>query len=186
MSEIGADLNLYDDPGPWGDIAIGPLLMVAAVLVEVDGARKPEEWKVQKGTGTKGATLTWRGTQLAEKLKLKFRVVDDAGFQEMTDLGRIFRPILGQKPATVPVINGFVNGGGIYRIVLEEPAEPKYDHRTGATDYEWGCKEYAPSQTTDVGIAGGPTKDPADPPTQQSAADKEIASLLAEAKRVSG
>ena len=51
------DPNPYFDPGPFGVVLIQDVL-IACTLEEVDGATKPEDWNIQKGTKSKGATAS--------------------------------------------------------------------------------------------------------------------------------
>lgn len=173
------DANPYFDPGPFGQILIADVV-VAATLTEVDGATSPEDWSVQKGTGTSGATASWKGTKLAEALKLKFRAHDGDAFQAMTDLLLLVRPKKGQKPPTVNIENAIVNWGGIGKGAIKTPPEPKWDAKDGAWDFTWEFQEIGPSTGANTGAAGAPAPDPKDPPTAQSAADKEIAKLSAQ------
>lgn len=178
-----SDPNPFRDPGPWGFVYINDVL-IEATLIEVDGAQKPEDWQVTKGTGTDGATAAWKGTKLAEKIKLKFRATDEASFDAMSDLLAMVRPKLGEKPPTVTIVNAIVNWGGISKVTLHEPAFPKWEDSKQAWEFEWEFIEYAPSKPTKTGPS-----DPSKPgggaaPTAQSAAEKELQDLLKEAKKL--
>ena len=170
------DPNPFFDYGPFGFVIIEDVL-VECMLVEVDGATSPEDWNVQKGTNTSGSTSSWKGSKPAETLKLKFRAHDGPSFQAMTDLLLLVRPKRGNKPPSVHIENGIVNWGGIGIIALKQPPTPKYDHKTGAWDFEWEFIENNPSKAASTGAADPAKPDPKDPATAQSAADKEIADL---------
>lgn len=170
------DLDPYFDPGPFGFILIGDVV-VACTLVSVDGCVKPEDWKVQKGNKTSGANAVWGGTGLAETIKLKFRANDGPSFAAMGDLYTMVRPALGQKPPTLPVENGIVNWGGVGQIALKTPAQPVFVPAQNAWDFEWEFIEYDPSIKADTGAAKAPDPDGKDPPDKQSEADKEIDKL---------
>jgi hypothetical protein len=170
------DPNPYFDPGPWGVVLIQDTL-IACTLIEVDGATKPEDWNVQKGTKSKGAVPTWKGTKPAEALKFKFRATDEASFNAMTDMLLLVRPKLGEKPPSVHIQNAIINWGGIGVIALKQPAFPKWDAKLGAWDFEWEFIENDPSKDANVGPADPAKSDPSDPAPKQSAADREIADL---------
>jgi len=171
------DPNPILDPGPWGIVLIQDTL-IDCTLIEVDGAAKPEDWNVQKGTKSKGATPSWKGTKPAEALKLKFRTdTRPASFQAMTDMLLLVRPKLGDKPPTVHIQNDVINWGGIGTIALKTPAFPKWDAKAAAWDFEWEFIENDPSKDANVGPADPAKPDPSDPAPKQSAADKEIADL---------
>lgn len=180
---MSGDPNPFVDPGPWGFVYFDNIL-VEATLREVDGAHKPEDWQVTKGTGSDGATAAWKGTKLAEKLKLKFRATDEASFDAMTRLLLQVRPKIGQKPPTVVITNAIVNWGGISKVTLHEPPFPKHERKDDSWDFEWEFIEYAPSKPTKTGPSD-PSK-PADgsPAAAQSPAEKELADLLKEAKKL--
>lgn len=171
------DPNPVFDPGPFGTMTIQDVL-IDCTLIEVDGATKPEDWNVQKGTGTKGATASWKGTKPAESLKLKFKTDRRAeSFQAMTDMLLLVRPKLGDKPPSLNIENGIINWGGIGVIALKVPAFPKYDAKTDSWEFEWEFFENDPSKEAKTGPADPAKPDAKDPPTAQSAADKEIAEL---------
>ncbi len=177
------DPNPFVDPGPWGFVRVDDVL-VETKLHEVDGAQKPEDWQVTKGTGSDGATATWKGTKLAEKVKLKFRATDEASFDAQTALRDRLRPKLGEKPPTVTITNAIVNWGGIFKVTLHEPAFPKYDEKNNAWDFEWEFIEYAPSKPTKTGPSDPSKPGGGDKAAAQSPAEKELADLLKEAKKL--
>jgi hypothetical protein len=171
------DPNPIFDPGPFGLVYIQDTL-IACTLIEVDGATKPEDWNVQKGTKSKGAVSSWKGTKPAESLKLKFRTdTNPDSFQAMTDMLLIVRPKIGDKPPSVNIQNAVINWGGIGVIALKQPAFPKWDAKSNSFEFEWEFIENDPSKDANVGPA-----DPAKPEGQgqaetMSPADKEIADL---------
>jgi hypothetical protein len=179
---MSGDPNPFVDPGPFGFIYFDDVL-VKTTLIEVDGCVKPEDWQVTKHVSGDGATAAWRGTKLAEKIKLKFRATDDASYAAQGDLYNQLRPKLGLKPPTVTVTNAIVNWGGIGKVCLHEPAFPKWVSDKHAWDFEWELIEYAPTKQTTTGPS-----DPAKPETstdgrgKQSPAEKELADLIKEAK----
>lgn len=170
------DANPYYDPGPFGEVIIQDVL-VRCTLIEVDGAAKPEDWNVTKGTKSKGSTAAWKGTKSAEALKLKFKATDGPSFQAMTDLLLLVRPKLGDKPPSLHIENAIINWGGIAVIVIKTPPSPKHDAKSNAWEFEWEFLEHDPSADAKTGASDPAKPDAKDPPTAQSAADKEIADL---------
>ena len=178
-----SDPNPLVDPGPFGTISFDDV-PVLATLIEVDGATKPEDWHITKGSGSDGATADWKGTKLAEKIKLKFRATTQDEDDDQTRLRDQVRPKIGQKPPSLTVDNGVINWGGIAKVRLVEPAQPKWLADKGAWDFEWEFGEHSPSKPTTTGPS-----DPAKPEStggggtgKQSEAEKELANLLKEAK----
>lgn len=178
-----SDPNPFEDFGPFGQVIIADTI-IACTLIEVDGATSPEDWSVTKGTGTSGATSSWKGNKPAEKLKLKFRAHDPPSFQAMTDLLLVARPKRGDKPPSLHIENAVVNWGGIGVIALKEPPSPKWEEKSGAWDFEWEWIENDPSKAAATGAAAPASPDAKDPPTAQSAADKEIARLTQEVNKL--
>jgi hypothetical protein len=172
---IGDDPNPFLDPGPFGEVRIQDIL-IECTLTEVDGATKPEDWNLQKGTKSKGSTASWKGTKSAETLKLKFKAHDGPSFQAMTDMLALVRPKLGDKPPSLHIDNAIINWGGIHIIALKQPPSPKHD-KSNAWEFEWEFIENDPSKEVATGPADPAKPEAKDPPTAQSAADKEIADL---------
>lgn len=169
------------DPGAFGFVYFDDII-VQATLLEVDGCTKPEEWQITKGSGSDGATADWKGTKLAEKIKLKFRATTDAEYADQGRLRDQLRPKLGQKPPSVTITLAMVNWGGIYKVRLVEPAYPKWVADKRAFDFEWEVGEHAPSKQTKTGASDPAKPESADAGGKQSAAEKELANLLKEAK----
>ncbi len=172
------DPNPYIDPGPFGEVIIGDM-RVECHLVEIDGCSKEEDWNVQKGTKSKGGTASWKGTKVAEKVKLKWRASTAAEYAAMGDLYTMMRPRPGEKPPTFHIINPVVNWGGIGEIALKAPPQPKWLPKEGAWEFDWEFIEYDPTSDAKTGKADPPKppEDSKDPPTAQSEADKKIAAL---------
>ena len=178
-----SDANPFVDPGLFGFVYLDDVF-IACTLIEVDGAAKPEEWQITKGSGSDGATAAWKGTKLAEKLKLKFRATDAASYNAMTAMRDQVRPKLGQKPPSLNITNEIINWAGISKIRLVEPAFPKWEAINRAWEFEWEFGEHAPSKQTTTGAS-----DPAKPESagggaggKQSPAEKELAEAIKEAK----
>jgi hypothetical protein len=171
------DPNPLLDAGPFGPVFIQDTI-IDCTLIEVDGAAKPEDWNIQKGTKSKGSTPSWKGTKSAETLKLKFRTdTRSESYQAMTDMLLLVRPKLGDKPPSLHIQNAVINWGGIGVIALKQPAFPKWDAKTGSWEFEWEFLENDPSKDANVGPADPAKPDASDPAPKQSAADREIAAL---------
>lgn len=177
------DPNPFVDPGPFGFVYIDDVL-IETTLFEVDGAAKPEDWDIKKGTKSGGATNHWKGTKSAEKLKLKFRATDEASYAAQGDLYTQLRPKLGEKPPTVTIKNAIINWGGISKVMLITPAFPKWEASKGAWEFEWELGEYSPSKPENTGTSDPSKPEGADKAAAQSPAEKELADLLKEAKKL--
>lgn len=160
--------NPYFDPGPFGEVSIDGVL-IFSTLIEIDGASKPEDWSKQKGTHTSGETAVWKGTKLAEAIKLKFRAHNFDEYDAQSALLAQVRPKLGDKPPTLGIVNAVINDfGGIENIVLKTPAFPKWIEKSGCWEFDWEFHEDSPSKPANTGVA-----DPANPdPTKGAAKSK--------------
>lgn len=107
-------LNPYIDPGPFGRCTIGGAEL--GVIVSIDGAEKPEDWTFQKGTSGNNAVSIWNGTKLAENIVLKIKLYNSAQYAQHEVVRRTLRPKAGEKPPSLPIVNGIINGEGIVTV----------------------------------------------------------------------
>ena len=155
-----AELNPYVDAGPWGAIFIGAL-QLPGVVASVDGAEKPEEWSVQKGTSSSGATTVWKGTKLAESIKIALKLHDANSAVQYYVLRDTLRPQIGKKPPSHLIINPQINFNGIISISVKNIAPPKWVPAGGYWDGSIELIEYNPSKPANAGPATGAWKDSA-------------------------
>ncbi len=120
----GANLNPYVDPGPWGFVEIGGYRLLGVVR-SIDGAEKPEEWNYAKGTASSGATSTWKGTKLAESIKIALEAPSFASFEGLYTLRDTLRPKIGNKPPALTITNAIINFNGITRVASVNIGQPK-------------------------------------------------------------
>lgn len=118
-------LNPYRDPGPWGTVTIGGV-KIPGVILSISGHVKIEEWAVQKGISVSNAVTVWRGTQLAEGIKIVTNLHDEESFDAWTDVRDVLAPKLGSKPPSLQVVNAAINWAGISRVSRKYvmPADP--------------------------------------------------------------
>lgn len=164
--------NPYDAPKEWGTITVGGVL-IPGVIISIDGAEKPEEWIIQKGLDVSHAVTVWRGTKLAESIKILINLYNRAEFNKYHDVKNVLRPKLGRKPPSLGIVNAGINFGGITRVSVRLPGTPK-----PATGLSWTAEidliEFNPPQQAKVG--------PADPPKAKTENDV-LAEELGEAVR---
>lgn len=144
-------LNPFDDPGPWGTVDIGGI-RVPGVVRSIDGAERPDEWSVQKPTAATGAATIWRGTPLAEKIKIVTALTNRAAFDRYQDLRDTLRPKLGTKPPALAIVNAQINFAGITRVAHVNMPAPKWVEAGGYWLGEITLVEYAPPRA----VAAGP------------------------------
>src|SRR5262245_24279216 len=108
-------LNPYTSFKEWGNITIGGVL-IPGIVLSIDGHEKPEEWVIQKGIEVSHAVVVWRGTKLAESIKIVTNLYNQAEFDKYYDVRTVLRPKLGQKPPSLSIVNAAINFSGITRI----------------------------------------------------------------------
>lgn len=170
-------LNPYVSWKEWGTITIGGV-RVPGIIVSIDGHEKPEEWIIQKGLYVSHAVAVWRGTKLAESIKILTNLFNRAEFDKYHDVKTTLRPKLGGKPPALPIVNAAINFGGITRVSVRLPGTPK-----AAQGLSWTAEidliEFNPPRQAPVG--------PADPPKTKSENDilaDQLAEAVAQARKL--
>lgn len=179
--------ELSDDPSqnPFDIVYIagGQLPGLASIWTGSKPSRK-YKWDKKEGAGTAGDILTYRGSRTVEfVIDLTFWEADqvdawDAMYPTLTPDGK----------SGVDITHPTLDRLGVKSIVIEEIVQlfPKGGGQWGV---QIGVNEYAPPPKTNVtttpnGSSNTTAKSDADkPPTAQTAQEKEIQDLLAEAKK---
>ncbi len=146
-------LNPYVDPGPWGRVSVGPLTL-PGVVISIDGAEKPELWDFQKATASSGATSVWKGTKLAEGIKVLLEAPSLESFAGLYVLRDLLRPKAGTLPPSLAIVNGAINFNGITTVATALIGQPK-----PAPNNSWRIEitfcEYSPPKPAKAGPASG-------------------------------
>jgi hypothetical protein len=145
-------LNPFVFDGQWGQVVVGGVTL-PGVVTSIDGANKPEEWNVQKGTGSSGATTVWKGTKLAEDIKIAIALHDGVSFDDYYTLRDTLRPKLGKKPPSLSIVSPVINFNGITRVACKDISAPKWEPSGGYWTGEISLIEYNPSKPTNTGRA---------------------------------
>lgn len=157
--------NPFRDRRPYTRVIIGGKLVKAA-LVAIDGAEIVDDWNVQKGTGTSGATAAYRGVNLLEGVKLTFRCADGDGStaeEDYDDLSDHFDALAparkagaqGGKPPTRSIENPILNRIGLTAICRK--AWKENDDDAGGWLVDLTVIQYSPPVPAATG-AQDPTK----------------------------
>lgn len=180
-------LNPYIDTFEWGFVSIGDN-PVPGVITSIDGASKPEEWSVQKGTAASNATTVWKGTKLAEKITITTNLFDVLQVDSYYVLRDQLRPKLGTKPGSWTVVNAHINWAGITRVAVIDIRPPKWLGTSNSWEGVIELIEYNPSKPAKAGQAspasagGGQGTSANAPPSANQQAANEFASLVQQAK----
>lgn len=146
-------VNPYIDSGPWGTVEISGLLLPGTVL-SIDGADRPEEWDVQKPTEKSGGATVWKGTKIADGIKIAIALPDKEAFDGYVQTRDRLRPEPGQKPPTHTIVNGVINFNGITRVSLKNIAAPKWERSGGYWKGEITLIDFLPPKDANTGAAG--------------------------------
>lgn len=170
-------LNAYDFPKEWGTITVAGVL-VPGIVLSIDGHEKPEEWIIQKGIEVSHAVTVWRGTKLAESIKVVTNLYNRAEFNKYLDFAKVVRPKIGKKPPSLAIVNAAINFSGITRVSIRLPGPPK-----PAKGLSWTAEidliEFNPPRLAKVG--------PADPPKAKTENDilaDQLAEAVAQARKL--
>lgn len=153
----GSRLNPYIDALPWGQVYVGGVV-VPGVVQSIDGHEKPEEWSVQKATKKSHASTVWKGTKLAESIKIVTALYNAESFAFYYDLQAALRPSLGEKPPSHAIVNPAVNFVGITRVAVVNVGPPKWVAGGGYWTGEITLIEYNPEKDANTGPAGAAKK----------------------------
>lgn len=153
--------------------------LIKAALVAIDGNELVDDWNVQKGTNTSGATAAYRGVNLIEGVKLTFECAtgdESTAEEDYDDLSDIFdmlapaprKGLAGPKPPTVKIENAILNRIGLTDVCRK--AWKEYPSATSSWLVDMTLIQYAPPQPAGAGAqdpskpatgAAGPAVDPA-------------------------
>jgi hypothetical protein len=143
-------MNPYVDSSPWGFVDVGGLRLPGVVLT-VDGADKPEEWQVQKGTSSNNASTVWKGTKLAESIKVVLALHDAPSFDAYYQARDLLRPKIGTKPPAHSIANPAINFNGITRVSIKNIGAPKWVSSGGYWTGEVELIEFNPEKPANAG-----------------------------------
>lgn len=169
--------NPYDSWKEWGLVTVGGFLL-PGVILSIDGHEKPEEWIIQKGIEVSHATVIWRGTKLAESIKIVTNLHNRAEFNKYWEFAAVVRPKIGKKPPSLSIVNAAINFSGIMRVTIRLPGPPKPSAGLSWTA-EIDLCEFNPPRLAKVG--------PADPPKAKTENDilaEELAGAVAHARKL--
>lgn len=174
-SPAGADLNPYVDPAPWYTLTIGGLA-VPGTIVNIDGDRRPENWAVQMGISVSGAVTVWRGTKIAEAIKIDTVLFDRADVAAYYTLRNVLRPKLGRKPPAHALVNAKINFNAITRISVVDISSPSWNKADGSWLGNVILIQYSPPKPVAAGTVEPPKPTAEDP--ANVAAEQKLSGLL--------
>ncbi len=145
--------NPYRDSGPWGHVFIGGV-RVPGVIADVDGAERPEQWDKQKATEKTGASTVWKGTDLADAIKITTSLHDQTSVDEYYRLRDILRPPKSTNaPPALPIVSPIINFSGITRVAYRVMSPPKWVKSGGYWKGVITLIDFSPAEDAKTGVA---------------------------------
>jgi hypothetical protein len=156
------------------------------VITEITGADRKWKFDEQKAVGTGGASLVYKGEEIAGSIKVKCSLSTVGDFAALKAARRVLATPKGQKPSAFDVKNAILNNQGIKSVQIKMIGQETYAG-AGLWTVEWELGEYNPPKPTATGAAtsskpANDTTPAVAPPTASSAAELQLAALLEKAK----
>lgn len=178
--------NPFRNPSAYNRVRVGGRL-IKAPLVAINGNELKDNWNVQKGTNTSGATAAYRGVELIEEVTLTFECATGDGttaeqdYDELSDIFDMIAPaprlgLSGPKPPTVKIENAFLDRIGFTEC--NRKGWHEYYTETNSIRVDVKLIQYAPPRE-----AGAGAQDPSKPATGLPGSppvDPQVAALRAE------
>lgn len=102
-------------------------------LAELTGFDSSRRWHVRKGYGLSGATVVFRGIDLAEKGKLLIRLTTEEDWADWEAFAPLVqRPPIGERARALDISHPITDGLGIRSVVVKNVHQP-----TQTGDGEW-------------------------------------------------
>lgn len=170
----GARLNPFLDRKPWGKVTIGNLEL-PGIVESIDGAERPEVWAIQMGISVSGAVTVWRGTSLAEEIKILLKLHNAAAFDAYYDVRDKLRPKIGKKPPAHNIVNAAINFSGITQIACRNVGAPKWVAQGGYWTGLVTLVQYGKPRPVVAGTVEPPKPTAEDPANVKAAAELQSA-----------
>lgn len=173
---VGSPLNPFIDASQWGRVRLDGV-EIPGVIQSIDGADKPEEWQVQKGTKESNASTTWKGTKLAESIKIVTKLHNQESFAGYYVIRDALRPKIGELPPARVIENPAINFNSITRVAVKNVAAPKFDRAGGCWIGEIELIEFSPPKPANTGKPKNKNDPNADVKKELDAVVKEASAL---------
>lgn len=160
-------------------VKLGGALMPGLVQ-SIKGANRKFVWDKQKGTASSGATIVYKGADLAEAIEVVVAAPTDAMQRACKDWRKYIAPVkIGGKPPTFLVDNVLIEFNEITRVSIAEIVQPDVA-KDGNMMFVWKLVEYNPPTPAKTGPAAAAGKGGSKAPGATKG-DPEIVSLQAQA-----
>jgi len=179
-------LNPFTHQAAYGKMTVGSVRL-PGVITEITGADRKWNYDKQKAVGTGGASLVYKGEEIADSIKVKCSLSTVADFNALANARKTLSTPKGQKPTAFDVKNALLNNQGIKSVMLKMIGQETYAG-AGLWTVEWELSEYNPPAPTATGAATSSKPASSDPATQYTAApaataqEQQLVALLAKAQ----
>ncbi len=164
---------------PW-IVKLGGILL-PGIVQTIKGANRKFIWEKQKGTASSGATIIFKGADIAESIEV-MAYAPTLAMQEASKKWRAYiAPAkIGGKPPTFAIENVLIEFNGIARVSIAEIAQPEVMKDQNAV-FVWRFTEYLPPAPAKTGPAEPASKGKGGAGGAAKPGDPAIASLQAQA-----
>lgn len=179
-----SDLNPLDHQDAYGKMTLADVPL-PGVIIEITGADRKWTFDKQKAVNNGGASLNFKGEEIADAIKVKCSLTSVSHFVDLAAARKALATPKGQKPVARDVKNAILNNQGISSVQIKMIGQETYAG-AGQWTVEFELAEYNPPSPTKTGAAdGSKTTDPSKPAAQPTAADaasQMVADLLKKAQ----
>jgi len=172
-------------PRAYGRMTVGTVRL-PGVITEITGADRKWKFDEQKAVGAGGASLNFKGEEIASSIKVKCSLTTVSHFAELAAARKALTTPKGQKPTAKDVKNAILNNQRSKSVQVKMIGQETYAG-AGLWTVEFELAEYNPPAPTATGAAS--SSQPANaggakaaPIPAQTAQEQQLVALIAKAQ----
>ena len=142
-------IDPFTNQAAYGKMTVGTVRL-PGVITEITGADRKWKFDEQKAVGTGGASLVYKGEEIAGSIKVKCSLSTVGDFAALKAARRVLATPKGQKPNAFDVRNAILNNQGIKSVQIKMIGQETYAG-AGLWTVEWELGEYNPPKPTATG-----------------------------------
>lgn len=178
-------LNPYDHQEAYGTMTLAGVPL-PGIITAITGADRKWTFDKQKAVSTSGASLNYKGEEIADSIKVTCSLTNAGHFVDLAAARKVLATPKGQKPVPRDARNAILNNQGIKAVEIKMIGQETHAGG-GLWTVEWELAEYNPPSPTATGAAdASKTTDPSKlkgaQPSAPDAMTQVLNSLIAQAK----
>jgi hypothetical protein len=156
-------------------------IVLPGLVQSIKGANRKFIWEKQKGTASSGATIIYKGTDIAESIEIVTFAPTLAMQEASVKWNAYVTPAkIGGQPATFQIENVLIEFNKITRVSIAEVKQPD-ETKDQNVVFVWLLTEYSPPAPAKTGPADPASKGKGGAGGTAKPGDPAIASLQAQA-----